>query len=1103
MKLKKIYICGFKSIADPLTVAFGEGVTCIVGPNGCGKSNISDSVKWVLAEQNPRNLRANKMEDLIFGGTSARKAEGMTEVRLTIDNSDGQLQLPYTEIEIGRRLYRTGESEYRINKEIVRRKDIVDLFANTGVGTNTYSVLEQGQVDGILRAKPVDRREIFEEASGITKYRMRQDEALRKLKRTDQDLQRIGDITGELARQVRSLKYQANKAERYHQFQHRLHDYELVRIQWVSRDLMKQLEESEAELKQSRDLKVSYEERLKEASAELEGANERVEAARSALAESEQRRGALQSEIQRHDDQLAHSRQMESELQQQQNRGTELAQALSTERDQLEQKVENERTREDELKRKLADLEIEENLLVQQEKEGSIDFENSRKAADEAARAVAEMERKIEAARREIENIERQIEALAEEQDRLVAEKEAAQQELSEIDDKVTAGQSFHEGTQENRKREEMERNQIRANLQGLEAEIDAKRTENENVHREMSRLSHRLDSLKELQAHHEGQDEGVKKALERRERGEEPFNRIQGLLIEQVRVQPGYEDAVESALSAWFGGVLCGNREEAASLLSALREKESGRVTCIPTEIVRESLSRIQSDFSNETPEWARAQGAIPARNIVEVNEGYREILAPILQKTLVVEGIEELTRIAANLNEGWIAVTRNGEIARFPGILSGGKSVTTGFLRRQSEIDEISARVIEIERDLQARDQALQGLQERRREWVDALKKKESVIHDLVIRIAAKQEELQGLAQIREKVDGNLNRIEGQIERTGTKKHEQTNRKGEIEQAIEEAVNELEKLVAQSEDVAQEYARIEEALVQLREKHSHHRESLISIRKDHERCLAEIEQGTQRRGQIEERLKELQSEEEERARKIAEHNQQKERAEESLKGLFEQVDRVEQDHSELEANLAREKEKHATSLNNQKQVQQMLSEAADKIHALEVSSHRAQVEKENLERRLTAELQATWDECREKAETVEDLPETVQDLTKSITEIREKIGKMGEVNPLALEEYEEQSERLNFLTQQQEDLEKAKASLQRTISEVKRTARKQFIETFEAVRHNFNRLFRKVMGGGRADLILLDPSDALGSGIEIVAQPPGKKLQSITLFS
>ncbi|MCA9417206.1 MAG: AAA family ATPase, partial [Candidatus Omnitrophica bacterium] len=172
MKLKKIYICGFKSIADPLTVAFGEGVTCIVGPNGCGKSNISDSVKWVLAEQNPRNLRANKMEDLIFGGTSARKAEGMTEVRLTIDNSDGQLQLPYTEIEIGRRLYRTGESEYRINKEIVRRKDIVDLFANTGVGTNTYSVLEQGQVDGILRAKPVDRREIFEEASGITKYRM-------------------------------------------------------------------------------------------------------------------------------------------------------------------------------------------------------------------------------------------------------------------------------------------------------------------------------------------------------------------------------------------------------------------------------------------------------------------------------------------------------------------------------------------------------------------------------------------------------------------------------------------------------------------------------------------------------------------------------------------------------------------------------------------------------------------------------------------------------------------------------------------------------------------------------------------------------------------
>lgn len=1103
MKLKKIHISGFKSIADPLNLAFGEGVTCIVGPNGCGKSNISDAVKWVLGEQNPRNLRANKMEDLIFGGTVARKAEGMTEVRLTVDNSDGALGLPYTEIEVGRRLYRTGESEYRINKEVVRRKDIVDLFANTGVGTHTYSVLEQGRVDGILRAKPVERREIFEEASGITKYRMRQDEALRKLKRTDQDLQRIGDITGELARQVRSLKHQANKAERYHVYHNRLHDFELVRLHRVSRDLIAQLEEGAAELKQCQDLKSSLEHRLKEAAAELEAAAERVEASRQAVTESERNRNILQSEIKRFDDQLAHSRQMESELLQQENRGKELAQALRTERDQIDAKMEAESSHDDSLKRKIADLEIEENLLIQQEKEGAIDFENARQAAAEAARAVSEMERRIEAARREVESIERQIEAQFEESERAQAEKETALRELSEIDEKVGAGQSVHEGTRETQKSEEASRNEIRASLQALEAEIEVRRTENEGIHREMSRLSHRLDSLKELQSHHEGQEEGVKKALERREKGESPFDRIQGLLIEQIRVRQGYEDAVESALSVWFGGVLCSNREEAAELLTALRETESGRVTCIPTEVVRRSFERIGAASQTGTPDWAVAQGAIPARNVVEAADSVRDILAPVLSKTLVVEGIEELTRIAENLGEGWIAVARTGEIARFPGLLSGGKAVTTGYLRRRSEMEELAARVEELRRNLEARDQSLQSLQNDRRSQVEELKRKEAVIHDLVIRIAAKQEELQGLARLREKVEGNLVRIESQLERTSARRQESNEKKAGIERGLEEAASDFERLSAAAVEAKAEHARIEEALTQLRQKHARHRESFIALKKDHERCLAEIEQGARRREQIVSRLTELQTEEEERARKIAESRQHKELAEESLRTLFEKVDRVEKDHAEFEAGLAREREKHSGASESQKQISQMLGEATEKIQRIEVSLHRAEVEKENLERRLTEELQATWDLCREKAETTEGLPESIQELSAAIADLRDKIGKMGEVNPLALEEYEEQSERLQFLTQQQEDLEKAKASLQRTIAEVKRTARKQFLDTFEQVRHNFNRIFRKVMGGGRADLILLDPSDVLGSGIEIVAQPPGKKLQSITLFS
>ena len=1103
MRLKKIYISGFKSIADSLHLDFGRGVTCIVGPNGCGKSNVSDAVQWVLGDQNPRNMRANKMQDLIFSGTDTRKPEAMAEVRLLIDNEDGGLDLPYAEVEIGRRLYRSGESEYRINKEVVRLKDLVDLISNTGIGTTSYSLLGQGRVDAILNSKPSERRELFEEAAEITKYRMRQDEALRKLKRTDLDLQRLDDILGELERQVRSLKYQADKASRYNRFHTRLHDLELVRLDWQRSALDERLEKDRNDLQQAVEMKSSLELQVAQGEKELEAGRINVEGAREQLAEVESRRAGLQSEIRHYDDQLTHNRQMETELLGQEQRTKELESTLSSELQQVEERLETARTDGERLMRELADLETEESLLAVQEQEGHSEFEAARKTAEEATRIVAETQRAIESISVEMEGLERGLAGLCEREEKMRLEAQQAEEELSEIDSKFSAGQSVHEDTQAELHREEAARNQLRQTIQDLEKEIDRHRGENERLHLARSRVKHRLESLRELQTQYEGHGEGVKQALDRKAKQEAPFDRIQGLIIEETRVEPGYEDAVETALSAWFESVLCETKEDAIEILKALRESGGGRLSCLALDLFQSERAPFSVAGAEEPPEWTRIPGAVLANSIVTVSEAHRAVLEPLLQRTLVVSDLEDLSSLLGKLEKGWMAVTRAGEVAHHLGLVSGGKGVSTGFLRRQSEIVGIEKELAELNLAWDKSEQDLGRLREERKQFSERLREKEEITHNLVIRIAAKQEELQGLAQLRERIEANVQKTQDGLEWLAADREKISGEKVELERKRQEYEFELEQERESANHKLEEQRRIEEALNDLRSKHSRHRESLVALQKDHERCQAEIQQSSERRQSIESRIAGLRREDEERSRKIQECSLHKEQAEKALRELFEKVDAVEKDLSELEANLAREREKCAGIEEQVRQIQEMYAEQVERIRAVEMENHRTTLEKENLERRLTEELQSTWEACQKVAEEIEDVPGDLESLTAAVTDLRERIAKMGEVNPLALEEYEEQSERLRFLQEQKEDLERAKASLHRTISEVKRTARKQFLDVFEQIRQNFNQTFRKVFGGGRADLILLDEVDILTSGIEIVAQPPGKKLQSITLFS
>ncbi len=1098
MKLKRIYISGFKSFADRLSLDFGEGITCIVGPNGCGKSNTSDAVRWVLGEQNPRSLRANKMQDLIFAGTITRKQEGMTEARLVFDNEDGKLPIPYAEVEISRRLYRSGESEYFINKEPVRLKDIFDLFSNTGVGTHSYSLLEQGRVDGILKAKPSERREIFEEAAGVTRYRMKQEEAQRKLKRVTQDLQRVEDIVGELSRQVRSLKIQAGKAARYNEMHLELHKQELVRIHLQRKILDERIQHGKEELQRVRELKESLEEQVRKGTQEAGQAREVVEQAREELVRFRGIRAELESEIRRHDDQLTHCRAMESELQRQGERTRELEKTLSAEREEAESSIESKLEVEDRIRQELVEFEVEENLLASQEQEGHRDFEQARNAAEHARKILHGTERSIETLGNEIEHISLELASLEERRGRLEAQSCEAEEELRSIDSKVSAVAAIHQDTKADHEREEFLRAGLLETLQDIEKELNLLRSENERLRTERSRLTHRLESLRELQAQHEGQGEGIKQAFQRKKKGEAPFLQIQGQLIEKVRPQTGYEDVLEVALASWLQSVILDHHSESVRILEALRVTPGGRLTCVSRDLRGEPGAEATLSI-----DWRSVEGAVLASEMVSVDPDFQDLIGPLLQRTVIVPDLPQLEIILPRLKEGWMAVTRQGEVAGYPSFVSGGRAVLTGFLRRQGEIEEIERKLADLNQEWQVSEDNLQYTREKRRETAEELKAREEAIRELVIRMAAKHEELQGLARLRQKVEKSLESSRQELERLEGLHSGLLQKKVQAEETRTTLEASIQSEREAAETTEAELRRIEQALRDLQAKHHRHRETFVALKKDLERCQAEINQARQRRGNLEARIAELKHEEQERESKIWEILDKKAQAEEALKSLFERVDKVEQDISEQDANLVQMEERYRAVEEQVSQIREMLKERNDESQKWEMENHRAGLEQENLERRLGEELQADWDACNRAANEWPEAPSNLEDLAASITSLRERIGKMGEINPLAVQEFAEQKERLDFLTQQQEDLVKARSSLERTISEVKKSARKQFLETFELIRQNFNRTFRRVLGGGRADLILLDEADVLESGVEIVAQPPGKKMQSITLMS
>jgi chromosome segregation protein len=1099
--LKKIEFQGFKSFVDPTTLAFEPGISAIIGPNGCGKSNVSDAIRWVLGEQSAKALRGAKMADVIFNGTENRKPGGMAEVTLTISNEDRALAVDFAEVSVTRRSYRSGETEYLINKAPSRLKDIYALFTDTGIGTDGYSLLEQGKLDLILSSKPMDRRSVFEEAAGITKYKTQRDEALRKLEATDQNLLRVNDIVNEVKRQIGSLERQAKRAEKYTVLKTELDKLRgslLVRDVKASREARRELEAVLLRLKDALD---SVEAKQQETDAATAGLRLELAKDDEALGRANQALYAIDSQSAQVD------RQQELNRTQIENLEERAQRALADAGDQRE--------RENRLKGELAAAQAQQaseeealrGLKVRLEESEAALREASARRTQRSSQAQVLQQRLIQcmdqksAVKGESEALQGRLSMLDTRSKQLEVELSLAQAALQD------AGRRLEEASvQAGAKGEEVRSLEDVLGgkyLRKLELE-EALRAADESVSAAQVVLGSeraRLGALEELSRALEGYEAGPKALLQARAKdgGPAPVES----LAHRVRAKTEAEAAVELALGKRLQTLLVDDETQAMAALEWLKAGKQGRASMLPKGAFRAPKTGFDASLLSR-------DGVLgPLTNFMEADEGLQDVLAWLAGGYLLVRDLEAARSVAGLLPAGCEAVTLDGWLVSAEGLISGGASdaAERGLLSRDREMSALKARIELGEAQLKELSAGRERLRGELTELSRAIEQQSRQKSDAEIAVARLQKE-QGARQddvgrlARESEDKRRSIETVQVETAGFRgRHENLTRQ-------------LAEMAAQEALLQGELNAVLDAINQLRS--------------DEERCVQQVNEQRVAQAGAEQRLQnhrissnrletETRAASEQAVRREAEAGSA--RAEQvdlrgrnatletDLKALFEKRGAAEA-HVRT-ATEGRQERLDAIAHGDEalRALRHEASTLASERHEQELRIQELRLKLDGLERTLAADFHVD-PQALDQAQLFvhgdgaggdagpEATPERVE-------ELQTKINDLGVVNPAAAEEYRELEQRHSLLVGQLEDLRSAKADLMKVIHKINQESRERFMATFEKVHQSFKRTFKELFGGGEAQLLLLEEGDLLEAGIDIIARPPGKRQQSISLLS
>jgi chromosome segregation protein len=1095
MYFKQLEMNGFKSFADRTILRMEPGVTAIVGPNGCGKSNILDALRWVLGEQRAKELRGAHMQDVVFNGSENRHALGMAEVSVTFDNADSALPVDFAEVQITRRVYRSGESEYLMNKAPCRLKDIHELFMDTGIGTQAYSMVGQGKMDLILSSKPEDRRYLFEEAAGIIKYKNRKRLAMRRLESAEQNLLRLGDIIAEVQRQMRSLKRQVNAAIRYRELSEQLRDIE-IRAAWFE---YVRLTTEITELRKNFAASGNRYEELSAQISKLEARQEevglnRLEVERVRLAR-QQGVHEIDTEMEKIEREIALQRQQIAYADEKREQALADRTSLEERAATLSEQISGTGERADGIRNELAASEeqldrknAEHAELAGRVSEADEQLEAIRKQAAERMTDRARTQSAIETLADNISGIDAQLERVYEEQRSVSGRREELLAALET--DRAVQSAKQSELSDAERRREELQaaRERHTGSLQELDEQW---RTQRE----QKSSIDARLNSLRELRDNYEGFAVGVRAIMKASGKG--MLKDIVGPVGDLLSSDKEYEKAIEAALGGNINNIVSENADAAKDAIGFLKQHNAGRVTFLPLDTIRGGLR----DDGSSLKEQKGVIGA--AIDFVRFEPRLRSAVEYLMYSTVIVETLDDAIRITRTRTSHPRLVTLDGEVVSSAGAVTGGRTRndSRGLLGRSAEIAELEQRASETEIRIGAiaseREQLSKTMSEVAGELtaldgrLTGLRKE---VSDVGVAVARASAELDNLVQAGHALD--------------ERRNEQSARREQLEAQRREALQRADTIQSDDEILQQHMAEAQEAA-------AHARQALSA-------CTSELADLRIQKASLAQRIEEVERDRQREDRERAEALSQAERRTELVRELEEQKKTLENEialHIERSKALSETKEEATRkAVEAQNQLQELLDEgdAIDKdlkqnreearavqsdVHRLELQLRHNEDRVEFFQERIASEYQVSLASLNAKKVGTDEYDDETRN--SLVEELRQRIQRMGEVNLMAIEEYEALEQRNAFLETQSQDLHQAREALMGVIERSDKKIREMFIETFKSISDNFSNFFRRLFNGGQARVYLLDEDDPLESGIEIEARPPGKKPTSISLLS
>lgn len=1094
MKLKKLELYGFKSFAQRTEIVFDEGITGIVGPNGSGKSNIGDAVRWVLGEQSAKTLRGASMSDVIFNGTQKRKPLSYCEVSLVFDNDDHALAMEAAEVMVTRRVYRNGESEYYLNRTACRLKDVVDLFRDTGIGKEGYSIIGQGRIDEILSRKSEDRRQVFEEAAGIVKFKARKEEADKKLQRTLENLERVDDILDELTKRLKPLEEQSRNARVYLELSTELKDLDLNLFLIRSDRARARLSELESELLTVQTILADTESNLTDKTTRRDETQNRIDQLEEAITKA-------RTELMECAEHVHESQKKLSALQSRRETRSENRQRIVREQEEAQERLAE---IEKDHARIQADVEKQYSLIA--------DAEQILRATQEAAEKAQAKEKEADAALEaqkaavidqmnrlsDVRNDKTRLNTMqAQMETRLTEIKEssgALQEQEAALREALTAVEKQLETENQHQQQCQEKLAQARQASDEADAAYANLRADVEKQSADMQAAASRHNVLTEMTRDMEGYNMAVRRAMTyAKQRG---LTGVKGVLAQLMTVPQAYETAIDMALGAAQQNIVTDTEETAKELINYLRQNRLGRATFLPMSAIRGKTL-----YGNERNALKLPGCLGVASELVQCAPEYRGIVENLLGRTVIADNLDHGIPIMRAGNHAFRLVTLEGDVMHSGGSMTGGsaQSKVSNLLSRERELKELTAKLqtgrAELDKCRQELTQRQQTAQEKRQKVSDAVNalhqqeiavareqaRRESVSADLNTHLQRMQETEQARVQLHQSLED----IRQQLE---TIEHQRTGAQGD-QSAMEQKTIEMQNaLVKARAEASAENDRLMVRTLQL----SDLRHGLSDLERDEahaQQDQAQILREQERREQLLHEMDELDA--------IDENDMKREEAE-SARRQKEQL-RQESAAQAIEQRRSQAQSDLRDILSDMENLHEAYNRDSEKLHKTELAKARIEGDQKNLQNRI-------WDTYKLTYAGAEEFRRTPFDEKESdcrAAELQGQIRALGTVNVGAVEEYAETKARVDDLTAQQQDLKRAEMDLRELIERLLIQMRSTFVENFSKMQGYFAETFTRLFGGGHAELKLMDPDDPLNCGIEVNAQPPGKKLQLLSLLS